>query len=608
MIALNFGTVAGLTGPEQKALDELVRVYSLHQAGNAEKEQYYEGHVALEDVNLGIALPQGIRNLEIGCSWGQKAVDVLAARSMFDGFVSSGGDNAVLNRLIADNRLIAEYGKACRDELKYGCAFATLSADAAIGCKIRFHSPATAAALWSGEKGRIACGLAIIDTVPDEHLTGVWQPRVVNLYMDNAVTVLRRRPDGWNVQRLPHRMGRPLMEPLIWNATSGKPFGRSRLKRSIRTLIDDYIRTVANATIALEFDTTPQKYILGVTDEQYDVLISDKFKSYVGSLLAATSNPETGENPVFGQLAQGSLSPHTEKMRMTATQFAAATGLTVTDVGVVNDANPTSSDAILAQSQTLVLLAQQLNTGNGDALRTIAQMAQAILRNVPPGALTEEERNVMPHFKNPAMPSVAVTADAAIKIATAREEFASTDTFLEMIGFDQADIRRIRAQEQRARGQKTLLEVEDEDEPATQQSDKEVFIICGAPGSGKTTYASQHHQPGDLIVDMDTIVAALTGDEIAHPDYENILDVAIAVRNTLYNIIENGTGDWKRAFIITSSMNDGAVIALAKQLHATVHYMETTKEECKRRIANDKTRQDKELFYNLVDEWFKNHE
>lgn len=608
MIALNFGTVAGLTGPEQKALDELVRVYSLHQAGNAEKEKYYEGHVALKDVNLGIALPQGIRNLEVGCSWGQKAVDVLAARSMFDGFVSSGGDNAVLNRLIADNRLIAEYGKACRDELKYGCAFATLSADAAIGCKIRFHSPATAAALWSGEKGRIACGLAIIDTVPDEHLTGVWQPRVVNLYMDNAVTVLRRRSDGWNVQRLPHRMGRPLMEPLIWNATSGKPFGRSRLKRSIRTLIDDYIRTVANATIALEFDTTPQKYILGVTDEQYDVLISDKFKSYVGSLLAATSNPETGENPVLGQLAQGSLSPHTEKMRMTATQFAAATGLTVTDVGVVNDANPTSSDAILAQSQTLVLLAQQLNTGNGDALRTIAQMAQAILRNVPPGALTEEERNVMPHFKNPAMPSVAVTADAAIKIATAREEFASTDTFLEMIGFDQADIRRIRAQEQRVRGQKTLLEVEDEDEPATQQSDKEVFIICGAPGSGKTTYASQHHQPGDLIVDMDTIVAALTGDETAHPDYENILDVAIAVRNTLYNIIENGTGDWKRAFVITSSMNDGAVIALAKQLHATVHYMETTKEECKRRIANDKTRQDKELFYNLVDEWFKNHE
>ena len=200
-----------------------------------------------------------------------------------------------------------------------------------------------------------------------------------------------------------------------------------------------------------------------MTDEQYDAITSDKFKQYVGALIAATSNPETGENPVFGQLAQGSLQPHVEKMRMTATQFAAATGLTVMDVGVVNDANPTSSDAILAQSQTLVLMAQQLNTGNGDALHTIACMAQAIARNVSLTELTEEESGVMAHFKNPAMPSVAVTADAAIKIATARQEFASTDTFLEMIGFDQADIRRIRAQEQRARGQALLMEMDDAD-------------------------------------------------------------------------------------------------------------------------------------------------
>ena len=70
------------------------------------------------------------------------------------------------------------------------------------------------------------------------------------------------------------------------------------------------------------------------------------------------------------------MQPHVDKMRMTATQFSAATGLTITDVGIINDANPTSSDAILAQSQTLVLMAQQLNQSNGDALRTIAQMAQ----------------------------------------------------------------------------------------------------------------------------------------------------------------------------------------------------------------------------------------
>lgn len=463
MTELNFGSVEGLNTEELRQLLELADAFNSHQSKNALKDKYYEGHITLNDVNLGIALPDGLRKLEVGCSWGQQAVDVLAARSMFDGFVGTTSSLNGLAELIANNRLIAQYTKACRDELKYGCVFATLSGDDAIGCKIRFHSPATAAALWDGEKGRIACGLAIVDSLPDEKDQGRWRPSLVNLYTDDAVIVLQVKDGIWHATRHPNKMHRPLMEPMIWNATSLKPFGRSRLKKPIRELIDDYVRIVANATIALEFATAPQKYILGVTDEQYDAIISNKFKQYVGSITASTTNPETGEKPTFGQLPQGSLTPHVEKLRMTATQFSAATGLTVTDVGVVNDANPTSSDAILAQSQTLVLLAQQLNTANGDALCTIAQMALAVARNCKLEDLTEEERGVMAHFKNPAMPSVAVTADAAIKIASARPEFAATDTFLEMIGFDQADIRRINGQEQRVRGQKVLMEMEDAD-------------------------------------------------------------------------------------------------------------------------------------------------
>ena len=320
MITLQFGTVPGLTQKEQRDLDDLAQVYQYHQAKNAVKDRYYEGHVGLADVNLGIALPQGLRHLEVGCSWGAKAVDVLAARSMFDGFVGSGQAVEAMTEITAGNRLLAEYAKACRDELKYGCVFATLSADPVLKCRIRFHSPATAAALWSGEKGRIDCGLAIIDTVPDEKDNGTWRPSLVNLYTDDAVVVLRGAQGRWSAQRHPHKMGRPLMEPLVWNATSDKPFGRSRLKRSVRALIDDYVRIAVNATIALEFDTTPQKYLLGVTDEQYDAIMSNKFKQYIGSILASTSNPDTGENPVFGQLAQGSLTPHVGKMRLTATQ------------------------------------------------------------------------------------------------------------------------------------------------------------------------------------------------------------------------------------------------------------------------------------------------
>ena len=459
MLNIDVGKIIGLDKAVADDFRKLLDTYNYHVWGNLEKNKYYEGKIPLSDVNLGIALPDGMRGLEIGCAWGAKTVDVLAARSMFDGFVGINGENIdELDRIVVNNSLVSEYAKACRDELKFGCTFATLSGDSRIGCRIRFHSPQTAAALWDGELGRIRCGFAVVDTAPADGM--IWEPTVINIYTDNAIWELRYNGVDWLAEEHPHAMGRPLMEAMIYNATSNKPFGRSRIKEPIRRLIQGYVRTIANATIGLEFSTAPQKYLLGITDDMYDVVISQKFKQYVGSIIAATTNPQTGEKPSFGQLPQGNIGPHVEMIRVLATQFSAATGLTVTDTGVVNDANPTSSDAILAQSQTLVRMAEDLNVSNGSALRTIALMAMAITGETNIDGLTDAQRDIVAHFKNPAMPSVSVTADAAIKIASSRESFAETDTFLEMIGFDKADIRRIKSQETRARGLALAAEVE----------------------------------------------------------------------------------------------------------------------------------------------------
>lgn len=453
--------IDGFIKSEVDNLCKLINLYNSYYSKNEKKNKYYEGNISLGDVNLGIALPEGMKGLEIGCAWGAKTVDVLASRSMFDGFVgANGGEISDLARIVEDNNLLYEYTKACRDELKFGCTFATLSADKNIKCKIRFHSPQTAAALWDGNIGRISRGFAVIDTVPDNIDHNSWSPSVINYYTDTDIWVLTRMDNIWSAKRHPHKMGRPLMVALIWNATSNKPFGRSRIKEPVRRLIDGYVRTIANATIGLEFATSPQKYLLGVTDEQYDAVINQKFKQYVGSIIASTTNPETGEKPTFGQLLQGSITPHVEMIRVLATQFSAATGLSVTDTGVVNDANPTSSEAIMAQSQTLIAMAEQMNAGNGNALKIIATMALAIANNTSWDGLSDEQKDIMAHFKNPAMPSVAMTTDAAIKIASARPTFANTDTFLEMIGFDQAEIRRIKAQEQRERGMQLLTELE----------------------------------------------------------------------------------------------------------------------------------------------------
>ena len=455
MITISFGRVDGLPEEEQNQLNELVFIYNYHQAGNAKKQRYYNGKISLSEVNLGIALPSSISNLEIGCSWGAKTVDVLAAHSMFDGYVTENGtESTEMADIMKRNHLIAEYNKAVKEELKYGCAFAAVSGE--IGnARVRFYSPNCAAAAWNAAEGRIKYGFAFEDNRRDESDV-TWTPDSVNFYTDTDIWVLQKLGGGWKAQRAPHKFGEPLMVAFVWDATNDKPLGQSRLKGAIRKLIQGYIRTIANATIGLEFATSPQKYLLGVSDEQYDSLVDSRFQQYVGSILFSTNNPETGDKPTFGQLNQGNIEPHVQMLRMLATQFSAATGLTVTDTGVVNDANPTSSEAIIAQSQTLILLAEQLNTANGDSLYRVGRMALAIEFGTTPGELPAEADSIIAHFKNPAMPSVAVTSDAAIKIASARPEFAGTDTFLEMIGFDQADIRRIKAQEQRQRGDAIL--------------------------------------------------------------------------------------------------------------------------------------------------------
>ena len=59
--------LAGLTNDERYWLGKLISVFESHWSGNIEKNKYYEGKVSLQSVNLGIALPDGMKGLEIGC-------------------------------------------------------------------------------------------------------------------------------------------------------------------------------------------------------------------------------------------------------------------------------------------------------------------------------------------------------------------------------------------------------------------------------------------------------------------------------------------------------------------------------------------------------------
>jgi len=50
-----------------------------------------------------------------------------------------------------------------------------------------------------------------------------------------------------------------------------------------------------------------------------------------------------------------------------------------------------------------------------------------------------------------------------------------------------------------------------------------ITIICGPPGSGKSTYVREHYLTGDVVIDMDVIALALTTPDVEPYTYSDLV-------------------------------------------------------------------------------------
>ena len=136
-----------------------------------------------------------------------------------------------------------------------------------------------------------------------------------------------------------------------------------------------------------------------------------------------------------------------------------------------------------------------------------------------------------------------------------------------------------------------------------------VFLLCGSPASGKTTYVTEHKSSRDLVIDLDYICAALAGEAgTIHVDRKPVLSVALEVRELLYQIVAERRGKWERAFVITTIADVREMQAVADELRAEIVLMKATLPECLERIKNDPSRaNNKVLHAKLATEWFEKY-
>jgi len=125
------------------------------------------------------------------------------------------------------------------------------------------------------------------------------------------------------------------------------------------------------------------------------------------------------------------------------------------------------------------------------------------------------------------------------------------------------------------------------------------FVICGAPGSGKSTYVKNHRRPGDFVWDYDDAAQFFFGaGRIDVPPVRSILIAMFCSVKPLIQELPSGSN----AFWIVTSADCGA--DLADELGASLIVLNVDRQECIRRVlARDPAGDRRDEIVKVIDTW-----
>jgi predicted kinase len=113
-------------------------------------------------------------------------------------------------------------------------------------------------------------------------------------------------------------------------------------------------------------------------------------------------------------------------------------------------------------------------------------------------------------------------------------------------------------------------------------------IVCGPPGSGKSSYVRKHASADDIVICLDTIMQALSSLPEHHTSVYYLPD-ALERRNAMLRALATESTA-KAAFFIVSAPSPSDRAKWRSRLGGRLHIMETPAVECIRRIKADPSR------------------
>ena len=139
--------------------------------------------------------------------------------------------------------------------------------------------------------------------------------------------------------------------------------------------------------------------------------------------------------------------------------------------------------------------------------------------------------------------------------------------------------------------------------------ERKVYIVTGAPLSGKTTFVRERMQEGDIVLDIDDLWQMLSG----QPRYikPNTLKTPVFnLRLAIKDQIQKGAGSWRNAYIIESLplATDRKREAERYKAHNTeIITMEASREECLNRLYAMPNGRDLKAYEGYINDYFNDY-
>jgi hypothetical protein len=286
------------------------------------------------------------------------------------------------------------------------------------------------------------------------------EPTSMTLMLPNLNVTMTKVDGSWRVERRTHKFGVPV-DPMRHKPRIGRPFGSSRITRSVMSIHIQALAAMIRADVNGEAYSLPRYVLLGATEQAFqnadgspkaawqaawDAVwaVGDDHDAPSDALARADVKQFTGQSP----------EPQNAHLRMLAQMFSGETGIPIGELGIIGDSNPTSAEALQASKEDLISAAEQTTDDWGPDVASAAKRALTMLNGGVPDDLDLRAR-----FRNPMHISRAAAADAGSKVLDKAPWLADSEVGLELLGLSPDQIRRAMLDKRRATGTQALASI-----------------------------------------------------------------------------------------------------------------------------------------------------